>query len=604
MINDLKKLFLILTAEQKKRFFLLQILVILMTLFEVIGIGSIGPFMALVGNDKLIYKSKIFIDIYRMSGASTPMDFLFLLGLCALSTLILSSVISMITTWMLSIFSYKVGIEIADSLFEYYINRDWLFYTYNSSAQLTKHISTECMRITAQVILPLVHMVAKICLAFFISLIVFLYNPKIALIAILMFILAYILLFRLVKKRLGANGLNISTAMAERFRLMNEGFGGIKEIILLNRSKFYFEKFREAGELFSRAGGQSYAFAFAPRYLMEMLAFGLMISLILYLIRVNDGNLGAVLPTLGIYGIAGFKLLPAFQNIYSSLSEIRSNISAFRLIEDDLRNARDYQRHKSRPLINTGQDPIELNKRFSMHSVYYMYPNKKINALSDLSLEIKPYEIIGIVGESGSGKSTLVNLILGLINPTSGKIKVDGTVIGTQNILEWQKNIGYVSQDIYLSELTIAENIAFGLPKHMIDFEKVKYVIKQACLDNVIDELPLGIDTIVGERGVQLSGGQKQRIGIARALYSDPSILIFDEATSALDNITERVVIDSILQLQGKKTIILVAHRLTTIVNCDRIYFLENGMVRQQGNYQYLVNNDEKFRSMAFGNSK
>lgn len=596
MFQLIKELFFLLTDDQRKRFYKLQALVILMAFGEVVGISSIGPFMALVGDISLLEKNNILAQAYQLSGMVNPYDFLYALGVAVLGFLGVASMISMIATWRLSLFAFKVGTEIADRLYRHYIGQRWLFHASGSSANLTKQVSTESIRVTAQVILPLMQMNARIALACFISLGMLIYNPLVAIIGVIVFFSAYFILFKLVRISLSKNGISISDMSMKRFRLMNEGFGGIRDILLLGRSKYYIESFEESGNILARASGVNNALAYVPRYLMELLSFAAMIGLILFLIKYNQGDLGKVLPVLAIYGLASFKLLPALQQIYASISEIKGNISAFEAIKTDL------VKSKQTSCLNNNvaiEESFAPKKSIILKDINFCYPGKSKAALNNLSITIPANNFVGLVGPSGAGKSTLIDLLLGLIKPDSGELLIDDTVISDKNCRSWQNSIGFVPQSIFLSEGTIAENVAFGISEKDINYEQVTKVITLARLEDVVNQLPLGLKTKVGERGVQLSGGQRQRVGIARALYGEASVLVFDEATSSLDGITEKLVMDAIHELTGQKTIIMIAHRLKTVEKCNVIFYLNNGQVKNVGTYDQLLENDINFREMA-----
>jgi len=594
MLPLLKELFFLLTADQRKRFYKIQILVLFMAFAEVLGIASIGPFMALVGDVSLLEKNQIFIKLFQMSGLHNKFDFIFAFGVVVLAFLAFASITSLIATWRLSLFAFKIGTEIADRLYTHYMTQNWLFHSKVSSAHLIKQVSTESFRITAQVILPLMQMNARIVLALFISLGMLIYNPFISIIGVVCFLGAYFLLFKVVKLSLARNGVAISEMSSKRFRLMNEGFGGIKDILLLGRNNFFINNFHESGSVLARASGINNALAYAPRYLMELLAFGVMITLILFLIHNDRGNLGAVLPTLAVYGLAGFKLLPALQHVYASISEIKGNIAAFEAIKDDLADSKSENLDE-----NKTTDRLSLKDHIVLKDINFRYPDKAKNALSNLNLTIPANQFVGFVGSSGAGKSTVIDILLGLIKPDSGELIVNGNKITSENLRSWQNAIGFVPQSIFLSEGSIAENIAFGISEGQIDSQQIERVVKLARLEEFVNQLPLGINTKVGERGVQLSGGQRQRIGIARALYSEADVLVFDEATSALDGITEKLIMDAIQDFAGKKTIIMIAHRLKTVEKCDRIFFLENGCLKSEGSYKDLIEHDDAFKKMA-----
>lgn len=596
MFRMIRQLFSLLTPQQLKQFYILQILVVIMAFTELIGIASIAPFMALVGDKTLLETESIFAELYRWSGLSSPVDFLFYIGCAVLSVLTLSTLLSMYTAWKLSLYAARVGTEIADRLYTHYMQQDWLFHAGGSSAHLTKQVSTEAVRLTDQIIQPLMLMNAKLVLAIFISFAILIYEPVIAIAGLLIFSSAYFVLYKLVRKRLKLNGRNMSFVLTQRFRLMNEGFGGIKDILLLNRSHDFIVRFQESGKVFARARGTNIAISQVPRYFMELIAFGAMIALVLLLIKLHEGDLGSVLSILAVYALASFKLLPALQQIYASIAQIKGNTAAFESIQDDLSKSLITEK---RVVQDSAEKKLQPKEKIILNNITFSYPGKINPAVDSLSMVIPVNSIVGVVGASGSGKSTVVDLLLGLLTPQQGYLSVDDMRITSANMRNWQNTIGFVAQNIYLSEGTIAENIAFGLPAKDIDLNKVYKALQLANLIGLVEQLSDGINTKVGERGVQLSGGQRQRIGIARALYHEADVLVFDEATSALDGITEKIIMEAIHNFNGKKTIIMIAHRFKTIQKCDIIYMMEEGKIIGQGSYDQLLVNNIKFNEMA-----
>ena len=596
MLNLIKQLFSLLTSKQRKRFYVLQILVVIMAFSEIIGVASIVPFMALVGDISLLQQDTLIKSMYNASGVKTDFQFLFLLGVGVLAMLCISAVVSALTTWRLSMFAEKIGTEIADRLYQHYLKQDWLFHATGSSAQLTKQISNETIRVTNQVLLPLMHMNARVVLTLMMSVGLFAFDPLVAIIGLSAFALAYLILYKLVRKKLHQNGQIISRVTESRFRLMNEGFGGIKDVLLLGRDEYFISRFNATGTALAHTQGTNGGIAHIPRYFMELVAFGSVISLVLYLIASHQGQLGAVLPILSVYALAGFKLLPAFQNIYFSIAGIKGNISAFESIKQDLI---DSTHTINSPMVATQHSPLSFKRHITLKDISFTYPNKSQPALDKINLSIPVNSVTGIVGSSGSGKSTLIDLILGLIQAQHGEFCIDNTPITDQNRRLWQSKIGFVPQSIFLSEGTIAENIAFGIPQNKINLNQVRHALTLAHLDDLVQTLDQNIHTTIGERGIQLSGGQRQRIGIARALYHEAEALIFDEATSALDGITERLIMEAIHDFAGKKTIIMVAHRLKTIQKCDNIFLMDKGQVIAQGTYQHLVKTNDVFKRMT-----
>ncbi len=595
MFKLIIKLFNLLSPQQRRHFYGLQIFVILMAFVEIIGVASIIPFMALVGDMSQLQEDGVIAQIYYYSKITSESHFVFMLGIGVLIMLFLSAIISMYTIWRLSMFANKIGVEIADRLYTYYLKQSWLFHAAGSSAQLTKKIATEAQRLTDGVLVPIMQMNARIVLAMFMSFSIFIYDPQVAIIGLAVFAIAYFFLFKVVKMRLQRNGTAISNVNEQRYRLMNEGFGGIKDVLLLGRDFDFIRRFNITGKTLAYSQGNNAALTLVPRYFMELVAFGSMIALVLYLISSHEGNLGMVLPIFSVYALATFKLLPAFQQIYASLATIKGNIAAFESVQQDLVDSV----QKNLTALSPEKRSLNPKNDISLENITFTYPNKNEITLDHLNIDIQVNSVVGIVGPSGAGKSTLIDIILGLIEPQQGQLKIDGDLIDESNRRFWQNTIGFVAQTIFLSEGSISENIAFGIPKEQIDIDKVQNALKLAHLDEFVQNLKNGIDTKVGERGVQLSGGQRQRIGIARALYQKAEVLIFDEATSSLDGITEKMIMDAIHDFSGKKTIILIAHRLKTVQKCDEIFYLEKGKVVDRGSYDELIKKNENFRNMA-----
>ncbi|MGR4067810.1 ABC transporter ATP-binding protein [Billgrantia sp. C5P2] len=601
MLRKLKDLYILLTREQRIKLLKLQGLIIVMSFAEIAGVMSIGPFMALVGDMTILEESQgIASMLYRMSGIETPSDFLFWLGIMVLMVLAAASFISMYTVWRLSLYGAKVGAELGNRLYRYYMFQPWLYHATTSSSHLTKQISQETLRMTNFVISPLLHLNAKLVMAFLMSIVIFIYDPMVALIGISIFVASYYLLFVTVRRRLVKNGKAISETQSERFKLMAEGFGGIKDALLLGNQKTFIERFEKPSMQFAKAAGSNQAISQVPRYAMELVAFSSVIFLVLYLLATHNGNLGAILPILSIYAMAGFKLLPALQKVYSCLSQIRGNLASFEAVRDDLYNSSEPRgKEPSLAVRNNIVGNITPKDVIRLDNIVFSYPGSREFALNGVSMEVPANRMIGIVGASGSGKSTIIDILLGLIDPDQGEISIDGVRIETHNKRQWQNTLGFVPQSIFLADTSIRENIAFGVEPGKIDEEKLIRAAGMANLHELLEELPNGLDTCVGERGVQLSGGQRQRIGIARALYHDAKVLILDEATSALDGITEKLIMEAIHDIMGKKTIIMIAHRLATVRQCNRIYLMKEGRVIDSGSYSELSSRNEIFQRMA-----
>lgn len=595
MFKRVQRLWKLLTREQRKKLLGLQGLVVLMAFAEVAGVASIGPFMAVVGDIGRLEGNGTIAQIYQASGMENPRQFIFWLGVAVIAALACAAAISIYVTWRLALYGQQIGADLSIRLFQHYMQQPWLFHASGSSSQLINKVSQEASRVTGSVIQPLMRMNAKGTLALVMTTAIFIFNPLVAITGVMIFGAAYWGLFHTVRKRLARNGKTISTTSRTRFKLMNEGFGGIKDTLLLGRQADFNRRFEVTNRKLARARGVTSALSQVPRYGMELLAFGAVILLVLYLLAAHEGNLGKILPILSMYALAGFKLLPAFQQIYSSLATIKGNIASFDILEEDLKASQ--QVTQAQPAHKAGK--LFPRENIALDNIHFSYPGTEGKALNGLSLEIPVNHVIGLVGATGSGKSTAIDMLLGLITPQAGVLKVDGEVLSGQTLRAWQNNVGFVPQSIFLSDASIRENIAFGLPPEEIDDERVKRASKMALLDEFLERLPDGLETGVGERGIQLSGGQRQRIGIARALYDDADVLVLDEATSSLDGITEKLVMDAIHNFAGKKTIIMIAHRLATVKQCDSIYLLASGKVIDQGSHDELTERNDMFRRMA-----
>ncbi|NYT46290.1 ABC transporter ATP-binding protein [Alcaligenaceae bacterium] len=598
MFSIIKELFGLLRSRQRKRIYVLQVLVILMTFAEIAGVAGLGAFMALIADVDAISGEGFYGKLYQLTGFSAPDSFIVGVGSGVLAILLLGAMLSVITTWRLSLLGQAIGVELSDRLYQHYLHQPWLFHTKNHSSFLINKIAGETGRITNSVIIPLLQVNAKVVFAVFMLLTVFIFNPLVATLGVLIFGTAYLVLYRSVGRLLINNGVAISEANAARHKLMSEGFGGIKDVLLLGRQMDFMERYHLTGQDLARANAINTTIGNVPRYLMEVVAFGAVIVLVIYLVKVQQGNMTKILPVLAMYALAGFKLLPAFQAIYLNVSIIKSGIPAFEIMKKDLECSQEEDFLASAASIAPpARHPVRDS--IALRNVTFTYPGKPSPVLSNLNLIIPVNKTVGIVGSSGSGKSTTIDLLLGLILPDQGQLLIDEQPLAPTQVRLWQNVLGFVPQSIFLADGTIAENIAFGLPKDQIDYPRVQRAIELAHLDKLVEQLKDGINTRVGERGVQLSGGQRQRIGIARALYHDAEVLILDEATSSLDGVTEKLIMDAIQDFSGKKTIIMIAHRLATVKSCDIIYFMDRGSVLDQGTYDELLERNVMFRKMA-----
>lgn len=598
MWQDLRQLWSLLTAPQRRQVMTLQWLVLLMAIMEVIGVAAILPFMSMVADTSVLSGEGWLASLYQSSGATSTYQFLFWSGLAVLGLLTLSSLTSMATTWRLIHIGQQLGAGMSTRLYQHYLNQHWLYHTTHHSATLTNHIAGECQRVMSQIINPLLQMNARIATATLLLITIFSIDPGATLTVTALFLLLYSVLFLTVRKRLNNSGKLAVSAGAQRYRLMTEGFGGIKELLISGHQEKYVADFAQANQKLAYHQGNMNVLALIPRYLVELTAYGAVIALVLYLLgtgnNASSNSAENLLPMLSLYALAGFKLMPAFQQIYASMAQIRSTLPAFHAIKDDLA-----QSLRSAALAPAGHQRLALQNNIDLCEVYFKYPGKDQLALNGVTFRIPARQAVGFVGPSGAGKTTCIDMLLGLLEPDRGALQVDGQVIDHHNRRAWQNSIGYVPQTIFLSDASIEQNIAFGVADNEINQDQLQRAIELAHIGDLIAQLPDGVHTKVGERGVQLSGGQRQRIGIARALYHDPDVIVLDEATSALDSLSEQRIMESIQALMQHKTVIIIAHRLTTVQRCDLIYVINHGTVVASGDYKRLSETSPLFQTMS-----
>jgi ABC-type multidrug transport system fused ATPase/permease subunit len=476
-----------------------------------------------------------------------------------------------------------------------YLGQPYVWHLNHNSATLASAILTECDRVVGNALMPALRFLASAVSLFCLVGLLMAVSPGVALLAALGIGGTYATVFFFVRRRLLRDGERLAEANAARYKVAQEAFGGIKDVKLMGLERRYVSRYDTHTLRFVAIHATNQIIAELPRFVLEGVAFCGLILVILGLLVVQEERLADVLPVLGTFGFALLKVFPSIQQLYHSLTQIRFTFPMLVKLHAELADGAKLQAAPSKPA-----DPLPLAKNLALEDVHFGYPAAGRAAAKGLHMSIDANTTVGIVGGTGSGKTTAVDLILGLLVPDTGRVLVDGVPLGPQNMRSWQSSVGYVPQQIFLSDDSVAANIAFGLPREARDMASIERAARLAEIhDFIMNELPKGYDTDVGERGVRLSGGQRQRIGIARALYHDPSVLILDEATSALDNLTERAVIDAVANIAHAKTIVMVAHRLTTVQSCDKIFLLEGGKVAAVGTYDELVERNETFRRMA-----
>ena len=563
----------LLNSNQKKGLIKLFFLTIIGMIFEIFGLGVLIPAISVLLSPN---KIKIFINKYPILNflEKKPLNDILLMGLIFIITFYLIKVIYLsLLTWWQNKFSTKLSADIADDLFEGYLNMPYEFHLNTNSSILSRNVNNEVIQfsyITQSAIL----IATELSAIFGIGLVIIYIEPIGALFIIVTLFLLVQLFHQSTKKKLKNLGEERMFNGGNQYKQMFHGFGSIKELLIYNKQKYFLNKFSFFNQKNSIVQAKVNTLNLLPRLYLEFFAIFILVGLI-FLMIIQGKSVELLLPILGVFVAASFRMIPSVNRIMSCLQQLKFAQSTVNLFFSEFTMIKkNDNKSKNYSSLNIGFEQFIEYK-----NVCFRYLNSNTDVIKDISFIIKKNESIGIIGTSGAGKSTLMDLMLGLIQPQSGDIFCDNISI-YGNIKSWQKNISYVPQSIYLIDDTIEMNIAFGVDKENIDQIALMKSIKDSQLFDFVDSLPLKLDTIVGERGVMLSGGQRQRIGIARALYRNPNILILDEATSSLDTETESNFIDAIKKLKGQKTILIIAHRLSTLQHCDRIISLDNGKIK------------------------
>ena len=593
-MENFKKLIYLLTPREQRHAVLVLIMILEMALIDTIGVASILPFMAVLTNPDIIETNLILKKMYQTSnifGVESSQQFIFALGILVFVTLVISLIFKAITTYVQVKFIQMREYSVGKRLIQGYLHQPYSWFLNRNSAELGKNILSEVTLVIGAGLRPLIELIAKGLVAIALICLLVIADPKLALIVGLSVGGAYGIIFFIIRHYLNIIGKVRLKSNELRFKSVSEAFGASKEVKIGGLEKKYIQKFSDPAQIYAKTQASSQAINLIPRFL-EAMAFGGILLIILYMMT-QSGNFNNSLPIISLYVFAGYRLMPAVQQIYVSFARLTFIGPSLNKIYNDIKNL-------SIPNIDKDQGTLLIKNDVILKNIFYNYPNSSRTVLKNISLKISAKSSVGLVGTTGSGKTTTVDIILGLLEAQKGTLEVDGKIIDKQNCRSWQRSIGYVPQHIYLSDDTVAANIAFGVEPIDISLDAVEKASKIANLHEfVVNELDNKYQTTIGERGIRLSGGQRQRIGIARALYHNPQVLILDEATSALDNKTEKAVMDAVNNLSKDITIILIAHRLSTVKKCDKIILLENGEIKNQGKFEELIKVNENFRINA-----
>jgi len=588
--GNLSRLWHHLSRRRRRQFGALLVLMLVSAFTEVVSLGAVLPFLSVLIAPEQVFKYPIVANLTQEWGIVSPDQLILPLTVAFVIAAITAGSVRLLLMWANLRFSNACG---ADLCIEVY--RRTLYQPYrvhvarNTSAVLSAINKVSLAQSVLQAVLVLV---SSGVLIISIMLALLAINAEVALMAGIGFGGSYGLIVKLSRWRLERNGDCIARESTQMIKALQEGLGGIRDILLDGTQALYCSIYRDSQLPAMRAQSSNQFIALCPRYIMEALGMVLIAALAYGLSR-QDGGVASAMPVLGALALGAQRMLPAIQQCYTGWAGItgsRASLAdALELLDQPLPE----EVHQSEPA------PLSFEQSIRFDKVQFRYGEGGPWVLDDFDLTIPKGARIGFVGSTGSGKSTTLDLLMGLLEPVHGQILVDGLPIEGKHRRAWQKTIAHVPQSIYLADTTLAENIAFCVPREDIDMERVRLAASQAQIIDFIEDKPEGFQSFVGERGVRLSGGQRQRIGIARALYKQASVLVFDEATSALDNATEQAVVDAIGNFNRGLTVLLIAHRLTTVRHCDTIIELEHGRVVAQGTYEELLERSESFRNLA-----
>lgn len=577
MIDTISKFRDLLDAREKRQALVLLVLMLALGIVELVGVAAIFPLFSVLADPGIIQSNQYLRRTYEMLGFTSTNNFLIFLSATVFVIVVTRTAFTAVTSYGLLRYAQMRSHALSVKLLSSYLRRPYAWFLNRHSAEMGKSVLSEVDQVVRDSLIPALQLVSRLIIVLLIVGLVIAIEPVVAVSAFAGVALAYGLVYLSVSTFLRRQGKARIAANRARFQIAQELLGGVKEVKIGGLERGYLRRFEKASLHFARIRTQFQLVREVPRYMLELIAIGGILVLIIALLIRADGNLGVALPVIALYAFAGLRLLPAVQVIYQSIVSLRFGGPALKALHAELRtgeHATDWE----------SVVPLALKRELALEHVSFTYPKADRPILQDVSLAIPVHTTVGLVGVTGAGKSTLVDVILGLLEPHQGRLSIDGQTIDRSNVRAWQRSVGYVPQQIFLADESIAANIAFGVQPEKIDHSAIERAARMAMLHEfIVTELPKGYETEVGERGVRLSGGQRQRVGIARALYHDPDVLVLDEATSALDNLTEKAVMEAVNNLSRRKTIVIIAHRLTTVKGCDAIFIVDKGKVRVAG---------------------
>ena len=564
-------------------------------MFEAVSIGLLIPFIAVLKEPELVDKAPAARSVLSFLNIHEPQEMLIAIGLGLAGVFVIKSgYLVLLYRWLFR-YVFEKHVNLARQLLTGYLNVPYTFHLQRNSSELIKVTTETIQRFTTGFLVSLLIVLGELLVVVALIIVLMLVEPLATFGAVLVLGIPTTLIYRSMQRRLAASGRLAERSMGSMIQWTEQAIGGIKETLVVGRALFFIDHQGYHAQRFADSWRSVMLLSSIPRLVVDTLAVSAMVAIAL-VILMRGQDMQSLLPLLGMFAVAAIRLMPSTSRIASGLAQLRFLYATTEVVYNELRAI-----ERARPAPTRAPSlPLPFERSIVLEHLSYRYPSMPQRAIEDVSLEIPRGHWIGLIGPTGAGKTTLVDLMLGLFVPTAGRILVDGYDL-QDHVVAWQRNIGYVPQDVYLMDDTVRRNVAFGLPDHEIDDDLVWRALRAAEVDNLVRWLPGGLDAIVGERGDRLSGGERQRLGIARALYHDPQVLVVDEGTANLDNETEAEIVRTLAGLRGEKTIIVVAHRLPLVRNCDCVYLLEHGRVRNSGAYSDLFSTEPGFREVAPG---
>ena len=550
---------------------------------EVMSIGLVLPFLGVLTSPEQIYQHSLMQYPVQLLNITKPEQLILPLTIIFISVAIFAGVIRLTLLYATTRLSFAIGADISIDVYRRTLHQEYSVHLLRNSSEVINGILTKTHVVVKAGITPVLMLVSAIIMLVGIVSTLLVINVQISFFAVVGFGVLYGVVIKFTRKKLKQNSKVVAYQSNAIVKSLQEGLGGIRDVLIDGSQEFYCTLYRKADLPMRRASGDNMFISGSPKFVMESIGMSLIVILA-YLLTQKQGGITAAIPILGALALGAQRLIPALQQAYSSYSAIQGSRSSNQDVLDLL--------NQPLPIRTTQNQSTEIpfKKEIVLNNISFRYSKNTPWVLKNINLKITKGMHVGFIGATGSGKSTLLDIIMGLIPPTKGEIVVDNKVITVINRQAWRGHIAHVPQSIYLSDNSIEENVAFGIPKDEINKKRVEKSIKQAKIDELIGESKDGYQAIVGEQGVRLSGGQRQRVGIARALYKQTDVLVFDEATSALDNNTELAVMKEVSELKRDLTVLIIAHRLSTLKNCDRIIRLNNNGSVDIGTYDEMIN--------------